>query len=480
MRSATLFLLAFVTMMAWGCGQATAPAPAAASIQGPATLTMETHWSETQAICLADPAGTSRFDQQIRSAQKRVKALPRTPDGWIMLGRSWIQKARLTSDPGFYVNVDACANEILRLNPESTGGLELQALVMMNNHQFREADYIAQMTLKKDPANLIALGIRSDALLELGQFEDSANATQEMMDLHPDMSSYSRASYLRWLKGDFTGAKEFIREALDGRDTRDPESAAWTFVQAGMLYWHEGDYESADAIFAEAMRWVPDYPPALVARGRAALGLNHPADAVKFLKRAYSIHPLPETAWMLGDALALTGDQKGADENYQKVIHEGRRTDRLTLAYFYASKNRNLEEALQLIEEERKNRGNIYVDDTYAWVLYRLGRFAEARKTIDHGLRLGTRDARLLYHAGVIRLASGDPAGRRWIQRALALNPQFDATALVDRELTKRDKVSAISEAGCSAGGTPADSLWPRTMLTRSKASETPARQAPL
>lgn len=453
MRSATLFLLAFVAMLAWGCGQATVPAPAATSMHRQAAANNDSHWSESQAICLADPAGTSTFDQQIRGQQQRVKALPQAADGWILLGRSWIQKARLTSDPGFYVNVEACANEILRLGPESTGGLELQSLVFMNNHQFREADSVAQKALQKDPANLIALGIRSDALLELGEFEKSADATQQMLNLHPDMSSYSRASYLRWLKGDSAGAKEFIREALEGRDTRDPESAAWTFVQAGMLYWHEGDYEGADAIFEEALKWVPDYPLALVARGRAALSLNHPAEAAKFLQRAYSIHPLPETAWMLGDALALTGDQKNAEDSFRNVMNEGRRADRLTLAYFFASKNRNLEEALQLIEAERKNRGNIYVDDTYAWVLYHLGRFAEARKAIDHALRLGTRDARLLYHAGAIRLASGDASGQKWIQRAFALNPQFDALALLEVKLMKRsDEPKHIGSAGFQAG----------------------------
>jgi hypothetical protein len=44
-------------------------------------------------------------------------------------------------------------------------------------------------------------------------------------------------------------------------------------------------------------------------------------------------------------------------------------------------------------------------------------------------MRLGTRDARLLYHAGAIAIAAGDPVrGRRQIADALALNPGFDLT----------------------------------------------------
>ena len=53
-----------------------------------------------------------------------------------------------------------------------------------------------------------------------------------------------------------------------GKDARDPESEAWTFVQAGLLFWNEGDYDGADAVFAEALKWVPDYPPALSGRGK--------------------------------------------------------------------------------------------------------------------------------------------------------------------------------------------------------------------
>jgi hypothetical protein len=40
---------------------------------------------------------------------------------------------------------------------------------------------------------------------------------------------------------------------------------------------------------------------------------------------------------------------------------------------------------------------------------------------------LGTPDARLLYHAGLIERAAGDAEhGAQLIQRALELNPRFD------------------------------------------------------
>jgi len=39
----------------------------------------------------------------------------------------------------------------------------------------------------------------------------------------------------------------------------------------------------------------------------------------------------------------------------------------------------------------------------------------------------GTRDARLLYHAGAIRIAQGDVSGREMVRKAISLQPAFDA-----------------------------------------------------
>jgi hypothetical protein len=82
--------------------------------------------------------------------------------------------------------------------------------------------------------------------------------------------------------------------------------------------------------------------------------------------------------------------------------------------------------------EARAGRGGVYVDDTYAWVLFRAGRLDDARRASEQAMRLGTPDARILYHAGAIRIAVGDPAGRALVEKALALNPRFDATGAAE------------------------------------------------
>ncbi|TMB22417.1 MAG: tetratricopeptide repeat protein [Deltaproteobacteria bacterium] len=387
---------------------------------------------EAREACLTEVSSGSPVDEAIRVDQARARTLPTKPDGWVRVGWEWVRKARLSGDPGFYVNVASCTDAALRVSPENTAARELRGLVLINGHRFEEARQEAEKILAADPENPIALGTLSDALLELGRFEEAVAAAQRSADVKPGPVLYARASYFRWLTGDTDGAKRFIRSALSGRDRRDPEPTAWTFVEAAKVFWHEADYDGADALLAEALRWVPDYPPALVARGRVALSQGQPDRAIGFLEKAYRAQPLPETAWLLADARAMLRDVAGAEAESQRVVQAGRRGDRLTLALFYATKNRAIDEALRLIEEERAGRGGVYVDDTYAWVLYRAGRIEEARRASDSALRLGTPDARILYHAGAIQMAAAVPAGRTLVEKALAINPKFDVTGAAE------------------------------------------------
>jgi tetratricopeptide (TPR) repeat protein len=415
-------LLAVV--LAGGCGE---PAASGAPEAGLQTS------DESRDLCLADPGEATPLDKELRSLQDGARKFPMESGSWIQIGRQWVRKARIASDPGFYPNVEGCAASALKIEPGVLPALELRSLVLMNDHRFEQARQLAGEILARDAEDEIALGTLSDALLELGRYEEAAQAAQRQMSTRPGMVAHARGSYIRWLKGDTGNAKAFIRDALIDRDARDPEPAAWAFAEAATIFWHEGDYDGADAVYSEALEWVPDYPAALVGRGRIALAREQPRQAILFLEKAYRINPLPETVWLLGDAREMLGDAAAARDAYTDVVRQGRRGDKLTLALFYATKNLEIDEALRLIEEERKGRGGIYVEDAYSWVLYRAGRIAEAQKASERATGIGTKDARLLYHAGAIRMAAGDEdGGRRLVKQALSLNPMFDRTGAAE------------------------------------------------
>lgn len=86
------------------------------------------------------------------------------------------------------------------------------------------------------------------------------------------------------------------------------------------------------------------------------------------------------------------------------------------------------EEAYALARAEYDaGRHDIYGADALAWTALKAGRVGEAQTAIKEAVRLGTLDAKLFYHAGMIARAAGDKATAIvFLQRALTLSPRFD------------------------------------------------------
>ncbi len=359
---------------------------------------------------------------------------------------AFIAAARREADPGYYLNAEACAEEVLAQEPDNLAARNVRAIVLLQRHRFDDALREARAVLQTEPENLLALGNASDAAMELGQYDLARDYANLQLRQRVDMASLGRGAYLRWLSNDTDTARRMLRDALRLRDAHDPEAAAWTFVDAANVYWQRGDADGADALAVEALNWLADYPPALVMRARVALARGEAATATTLLQRAVKRRPLVETLWLLGDARAMAGDSAGAEQAYDEALRLGRRDDRLMLGLFLAERGEHLDEALAALQAERATRQSIAVDDAYALALYRVGRLDEARAMSDRAVRLNTPDARLYFHRGLILFASGETAQARaaW-DRARAINPAFvpvDA-ALARRWRETMDRVAA-------------------------------------
>jgi Flp pilus assembly protein TadD len=81
---------------------------------------------------------------------------------------------------------------------------------------------------------------------------------------------------------------------------------------------------------------------------------------------------------------------------------------------------------LELAKRELDYRQDIYAYDLLAWSLHKNDQNEEARDAIEKALKLGTKDAKLFYHAGMIHRALGDKEkAANFLARALATNPHF-------------------------------------------------------
>lgn len=400
-------------------------APPSASVPVPKTSQL----NGLQKLALVPTGGSDDIDRTIDQLQAAAKKNPEKVDNWIVLGRTFVQKARQSADPGFYANADACASVALDLKPGYPLAMSLRGLVMMNDHRFRDALELANNVLAADPDDLMALSVKSDALLELGDVDGATAAAQKMLDLKPSLPSYVRASYLQWLMGDLENAKKSIRSAMDaGIGQRDPEPGAWATTEAAKIFLHAGDYEGAGAGFDRALAQFPEFAPAMLGKARVELALGNYAKAADLAKRSFAKARLAEASWVWGDAERAAGNVAGASEAYAETVKIGRQGDKRTLAAFFAAENRDLEEALGLVEKELKSRGDLYTHDAHAWVLYRMGRFAEAKKAIEVATKHGTQDATLMFHHGAILLALGEAdAGMAKLKNAQKTSPKVHA-----------------------------------------------------
>ncbi len=279
------------------------------------------------------------------------------------------------------------------------------------------------------PYRADALGILVDGHVELGQYDQAIAAAQAMVNLRPDLASYSRIAYLRELHGDMPGAIEAMRAAADAGPPGS-EATAWTLVQLGHLYFNGGDIAAATAAYDEALAAVADYPFALAGHARALAAAGDRA-AIATYERVAARLPLPEFVIPLGHLYELDGRADRAAEQYDLVraiqqlnAAAGMDTD-LEMALFEADHG-DPTTALAMAEAAYARRPTVYAEDTLAWANYRLGRYDEAQRLSDRALRLGTQDATLFYHAGMIAAARGDTATAvAHLRHALDLNPHF-------------------------------------------------------
>ena len=292
-----------------------------------------------------------------------------------------------------------------------------------------------QKALGFDAGNLLPYGPIGDAHIELGEYDKAEVAYEKMKSLTGPFYPHGRLSMLKFLKGDPAGAIVEMRRAVEtGIEGNQPkENVAWAQVKLGATLFQTGDLAGAAQAHQEALSTFPGFHRALAGLAQVRAAEGRYVEAIELYRKAIGVIPLPDYAAGLGDVYAKTGRPDEARKQYALVEYIGRLNAlnqvlyNRELALFYLNHDLKLGEALDLARKELEVRRDLYTSDVLAWALYKNGRAREALVPMTDALRLGTKDARLLFHAGMIHQAVGDrePA-RRALQEALRLNPHFD------------------------------------------------------
>jgi tetratricopeptide (TPR) repeat protein len=369
-------------------------------------------------------ANTAEANQVKIKFEELVKIVRTNPDeikSRIALASLYIQEARVTGD---YMYYDRAAmkyvNEVLEKDPSHFEALTFKSLIFLSQHHFAEGLALAEKARAIHPENAFVHGILIDGQVEMGNYAAAVEEAEKMISIRPDLRSYSRISYLREIHGDYPGAIEAMKMAVDAGFPGD-EATEWSRVHLGHLYAITGDMKSAEMHYLIALQRRPGYAYAIAGQARIALAAKDYHKAIAYYLQADSLvidHSFKED---IAEVYELAGQKNKADSIIESLVNTmskdaaigshdesaGHYADK-ELAYVYL-KSGNYDKALEhALAEYNRRPGNIEVNETVAWVYYNRKEYDRALPYLREALKTKSKNPTLLCRAGLIYAKSGD------------------------------------------------------------------------
>jgi tetratricopeptide (TPR) repeat protein len=358
----------------------------------------------------------------------------RDPSGAIdlaQLSALYLHRARATGDNGDLLRAEATARHSLR--NRANRNRKAQAVLtssLMAQHRFAEASLVAEAMVAADSTGVAQRATRAEIDLELGRYDSAGAALGSLALYRTDLAVAPRLARWAELRGRPEEARRLLRGARDEARRRvdlPVEQLAWYQLRLGDLAFRYGHLAEARRELEIGLEIAPDDYRLLSSLARLEAALHRWRQAIDYGEQAIRNALDPATLGVVGDAYAAIGDSTKAAEYYHAVqvvvLHQPGPFHR-AWSLFLLDHDRNTATVLAKAREELQTRRDIYGYDLLAWSLHKSGRDTEARDAMRHALALGTRDATLFFHAGMIQQALGDQVGARaHLEAALETNP---------------------------------------------------------
>jgi tetratricopeptide (TPR) repeat protein len=355
-------------------------------------LKVDIEWSNTQ----------SQYGRNREIAARK----PHEPEAWLKLAEVFVAEARVTGEHGHYypaaLNMVNTALAIPELKKDAKfQALALKAGVLLSLHQFREALSVGQEATELNLNNAHIKGVLVDAYVELGNYPEAVKQADLMMQIRPDLRSYSRVSYLREIHGDVPGAIEALKMAISSGAPASEETA-WAMLTLGNLYKEYHQPKQAREIYGHILEQRPNYPFAMAAIAHLDITQGAQAKGEAGLKQAIEI--IPEVGFYvdLASLYQATGRKKEAQElipEILKMLADDTKAGHqmgMTYAEVYGNLLNDWATARVYAHEEYTARpDNMDVNILMAKVEERMGRKNEARKYLEVAGRTKSRKPEL-------------------------------------------------------------------------------------
>ena len=242
--------------------------------------------------------------------------------------------------------------------------------------------------------------------------DDAEDIGKAFIETHPDKSlGYYIIGTVHFNNKDYSKAKEYYQLALECDNNNFV-----TLYQLALCYLDLQDYHGAIETTEKALSLYPEQPLFYLFNGMAYFNLKDYENTVTVLEKGRKLSANKELTTnfdtYIGDTYHQLGNKQKAYEAYDRVLKSDPNNIYVAnnYAYFLSLDNKDLERALQMsaktVKAEPKNA--VYLD-TYAWILYKLERYDEAKKYMDKVFKYDKNPQGINYeHLGDILYKLGD------------------------------------------------------------------------
>jgi tetratricopeptide (TPR) repeat protein len=364
---------------------------------------------------LAKASEWQKTREKVDELKKKLAKDPNDVKIRLQIAMIYLSEARITGEhPYYYPAVLKILDGVLYLNPNNFEATTFKSSVKMSQHQFAEARDLAEAARKINPDNAYVYGVLVDANVELGYYKEAIAMSDKMQALKPSLESYSRASYLREIYGDFKGSISAMKLAVEA-GMPGSEPFCWSKKTLGHLYESTGQLEKAQQQYDDILVVRPSYAFAYGGQARILKEKKQYDKALEMLDKAAKIMPEFSFHEEMAEIYDLQGNHEKALNKYEEVAlmldedaKSGHAVD-LELCKLY-TKAGKMDLALKhgLIEYKKRPR-NIDVNHAMAVVAFKSNDFKKAKEYLSVAMSTGSKDPELLMDAGKIdrSLANG-------------------------------------------------------------------------
>jgi tetratricopeptide (TPR) repeat protein len=385
--------------------------------------------------------------------QEELQQNPSGSEGYALLGLVYTAEKN-------YTEALSAFQRGLELNPKSTGiRIDMGNLYVAQGNldlaekEFREvvrlnpADYDGNYNLalvllaKKQPAEAIPCLLRIHPQTIASQFSLTrayldAGKTAEGLKIAGELSAHNKDTVqVHFTLGILLAEEKQLRAAqlqLEQANVLQPQTFEILY-NLGQVYLRNAEYAKAEISLKRALNLQPDSPETLSLLAQVYSAQQKPVDALDLLVRAHKLAPEDTDVIYY---LARVSMSQNYYEDSIPLLESGlkiapQRTDlraALGESYFMSGRaEKALEEFKQLVALDPTARSYAFLGLCYR----QLGRFDEARKYFQEGLKKDPRNAMCLFNMGYIEERQGNhAAAEQHFQEVLRLNPNHPESLL--------------------------------------------------